>query len=73
MDEIINQTAGLAQEKNLHFECLIDSNLPMLLVSDPARLKQIAINLLSNAIKFTDQGGCNFIFASKPMMPGSSL
>lgn len=60
MDELAGQTAGLAREKALDFECYIDERLPRLLLGDPARLKQIAINLLSNAIKFTEKGFVRF-------------
>lgn len=60
MDEVTGQTAGLAREKALLFECYIDQRIPPLLLGDPARLKQIAINLLSNAIKFTEKGFVRF-------------
>jgi signal transduction histidine kinase len=60
MNEVSTQTAGLAQDKRLGFECVIDGEFPARLVGDPARLKQIAINLLSNAIKFTDKGSVRF-------------
>lgn len=54
--EITAQTRGLAEEKGLTFESLLDDTLPAVMVGDPDRLKQIAINLLSNAIKFASTG-----------------
>lgn len=47
---------AIAQEKGLHFDCIIDDSVAPLYEGDPTRLRQIASNLLSNAIKFTDRG-----------------
>jgi len=40
-------------EKDIHFSIDIDKNLPVIVNSDPLRIKQIIGNLLSNAVKFT--------------------
>lgn len=45
-----------AKEKRLDFTYTIDNNVPIHLIGDSYRIKQILINLLSNAIKFTDSG-----------------
>ena len=45
-----------AREKGLHLNCAIDPGVPVALVGDANRLRQILLNLLSNAVKFTDQG-----------------
>ncbi|MGE0086020.1 MAG: response regulator [Desulfococcaceae bacterium] len=45
-----------AQEKGLNIRCCINPLLPLNLVGDPTRLRQILINLLRNAVKFTSCG-----------------
>ena len=45
-----------ADKKNLLFEVDLQGSLPLIVQTDPLRLRQILINLLSNAIKFTHEG-----------------
>ncbi|MCL2198139.1 MAG: response regulator [Defluviitaleaceae bacterium] len=42
--------------KNVNFIIDIDENMPMYLIGDDLRIKQIIGNLLSNAFKYTDKG-----------------
>ncbi|GAB5493444.1 MAG: hypothetical protein Phog2KO_36590 [Phototrophicaceae bacterium] len=56
LDTLSEQLQGLAYEKNLDFAIHVDANVPVYLMMDSARVKQILVNLLANAIKFTDKG-----------------
>ena len=49
------------RDKGLDLEFDIDSDIPLMLIGDSLRIKQILINLLSNAIKYTDTGKVTFV------------
>jgi PAS domain S-box-containing protein len=46
----------LAAKKGLQFKILVDGDIPVEIVGDERRLRQIMINLMGNAIKFTREG-----------------
>ncbi len=48
--------APTASKKGLELVYAIDEDLPVALVGDAGRLRQVVLNLLSNAVKFTDRG-----------------
>ncbi|MGE0821421.1 MAG: response regulator [Candidatus Binatia bacterium] len=56
LEEIADLLAERAHRKGLEFAYRINDNVPLALVGDPHRLRQIITNLLGNAFKFTDRG-----------------
>ncbi|MBI9076750.1 MAG: response regulator [Desulfatibacillum sp.] len=56
LEDTCDLLAIKAQEKGLEFMCMVDPDVPSLLLGDPGRLRQILINISNNAIKFTKVG-----------------
>ncbi|HEV7914658.1 MAG TPA: response regulator [Albitalea sp.] len=60
LESVISEMADVlgmkADEKGLELLFSAASDLPVRLVGDPTRLRQVLVNLGSNAIKFTDAG-----------------
>ena len=54
-----------AEKKGLRFELHVDENLPVELVGDFNRLRQVAVNFLSNAVKYTERGTVRLSAAGK--------
>ena len=56
LSDIVNMISVAAEKKGLDFIIDVDPTLPLQLLSDEVRIKQILINLLNNAVKYTQSG-----------------
>ncbi|MEL6468937.1 MAG: ATP-binding protein [Cyanobacteria bacterium J06623_4] len=55
-----------AEQKGVAFELVIEEDLPVGIVVDEQRLRQVLLNLLSNAIKFTERGAVLLSLRAQP-------
>ncbi|MGZ9898541.1 response regulator [Shewanella gaetbuli] len=56
-EEVCSVFSIQAEAKGLTFKLELDAQLPIWVIADMTRLRQIVVNLLSNALKFTTEGG----------------
>jgi len=73
---LINDTVQLNimryESKPIEFILDVDENLPLMLIGDELRIKQILNNLLSNAFKYTQEGKVTMSIYAKQEDPDNS-
>lgn len=60
LNNVVEEIRGILsikiKEKNLEFKVSISKNVPVQVIVDPVRIKQILLNLIGNSVKFTEKG-----------------
>ncbi len=57
LDDLTLMHKAITLEKGLTLELEVSDDIPLSLIGDQLRIKQILLNLLGNAVKFTQRGG----------------
>lgn len=56
VDDVLEITAKLAEERGNSIRASVDPQIPSGLLGDPSRIRQVLLNLVTNAVKFTYNG-----------------
>lgn len=70
-DEVATIVAERARAQGLKLRFFASPDLPVRVLGDPTRLRQVLINLIGNAVKFTHEGGIDLRIT--PIMNGAEI
>ncbi len=70
LEDALDLMAVKVGEKNLELCCLVEPNVPHMLMGDPTRMRQIIVNLIGNAVKFTNEGEIVVTVGAQLIMDG---
>jgi signal transduction histidine kinase/CheY-like chemotaxis protein len=62
-----------AHTKDLEIVSYVDPNIPVSIIGDPGRIRQILLNLMGNAIKFTEDGGISLEVRLEDRLPNDEV
>ncbi|KWW21368.1 hypothetical protein AS888_17440 [Peribacillus simplex] len=69
VEQVFKSFKAEADKKGMRLLSDIDPEIPMVLLGDDHKIRQILVNLIENAIKYTDDGNINI---SVTLMPGEN-
>jgi signal transduction histidine kinase/CheY-like chemotaxis protein len=75
VNDALDLVAITARDKPVKLTSHVDERLPLRVMADPLRLRQMLVNLLHNAVKFTDQGNIDLqvrVLDASPQAPDGS-
>lgn len=73
IEEILELIAPMASKKELALTHYVEPTVPLKILQDGTRLRQILANLMSNAVKFTQEGGVEIRVTGKPFLDAYKL
>lgn len=61
--EVASLMHAAADDKAIHLNVRLETEIPRVIESDPTRVRQILLNLVGNAVKFTESGSVEVLVA----------